>query len=715
MESNPFFAVWPVPTTGPSEVSFVNSASDRARSGASILLLRADNIGIFMTDTGTSSTAPDRQAAAPALIHLVFKTHLDIGFTDHAEAVRKQYHDRFIPQALTTAEHFWREDPENPAFIWTTGAWLIHDYLAEAGPAEVARLEQAIERGLIRWHALPFTTHSELMSPALFRAGLSFGKELDVRFGMHTRAAKMTDVPGHTIGIVPILAKAGVRFLHLGVNTACPVPDLPDLFCWRAPDGSELVVMYQNSYGETQLPDGMVDALSFAHTEDNIGPQSVPQTAEVYRALAKAHPGACIRAATLEEYGALLWERRASLPVVETEIGDSWIHGCASDPEKLARFRQLQRLHDRFEEEGLTPSRLAFGRSLCLVAEHTWGVDIKSYLRDETAWDRSAFDAICASDYRFTFAEASWEEQRRYIDAALSELEPDDLGRAQAVLADLTAPPRITISADGVREIGGWRIEADLVTGGIARLTAPDGRSLKGRDDAPLFAATHQSFDAADIDRHMDSYLIDRPDWAILDHGKPGLSQAETALSARFETEFSGLTQHSEIVEITARMPQGAHDELGAPAGYRWRITPGQSADSLSIMLILEDKPANRMPEAGHVTIAPQGARDWQLEKTGLWIDPATCARRAGGALHGLFAARCSLPDGQLGIRPLDAGLCAPAGHDLMTFQSDPPAWDRGIAFLTYTNKWGTNFPMWWSGDAVFRFELSWPEMSGDS
>ena len=38
-------------------------------------------------------------------IHLVFKTHLDIGFTDHAEKVRRQYHERFIPQAIETGTH----------------------------------------------------------------------------------------------------------------------------------------------------------------------------------------------------------------------------------------------------------------------------------------------------------------------------------------------------------------------------------------------------------------------------------------------------------------------------------------------------------------------------------------------------------------------------------------------------------------------------------
>ena len=286
------------------------------------------------------------------LIHLVFKTHLDIGFTDHAEKVRRQYHERFIPQAIDTGEHFYREDPRHPKFIWTTGAWLIWDHLEHAGKAAAARLEQAIERGLIRWHALPFTTHSELMSPDLFRAGLSYGQELDRRFGRTTIAAKMTDVPGHTIGIVPLLAEAGVRFLHLGVNTASPVPDVPDVFRWRAPGGEEVVVMYQNSYGATHFPEGFDDGLSFAHTIDNVGPQSVSQTADAYRHLQAEYPDARIEAATLDDYGALLWAERERFPVVDVEIGDSWIHGIGTDPTKTARFLALQRLYDRFAARG---------------------------------------------------------------------------------------------------------------------------------------------------------------------------------------------------------------------------------------------------------------------------------------------------------------------------------------------------------------------------
>lgn len=643
---------------------------------------------------------------SPKTVHLVFKTHLDIGFTDHAEAVRRRYHERFIPDALSTAEHFHREDAGAPAFVWTTGAWLIHDHLETQRPAQVARLENAIEKGLIRWHALPFTTHSELMSPALFRAGLSYSQTLDHRFGLTTRAAKMTDVPGHTIALVPLLAAAGVRFLHLGVNTACPVPDVPPVFRWRAPDGSEIIVMYQNSYGETCLPHGMEDAIAFAHTEDNIGPQSVAQTVVVWREMTRRFPDADIRAATLEDYGALLWAHRDALPAVDLEIGDSWLHGAASDPAKLARFRALQRLYDDFETEGLTDARLTFGQRLCLVAEHTWGVDIKTYLRDEMAWDRATFDDARARDYRFSFCEASWAEQRGYLDDAVAALPPEDRARAEAAEPPPAIPALQTAPGDPASlDVGGWRVETDPGTGDVTALIAPGGKRIDGRDGGPLLSYRHMSFDASDMRRHLDTYLIDRPDWAVLDHDKPGLDQALTARSARLAPSFTGLCGEGDEIEIAAEMPDEARRALGAPARLRWRV--GAAGQRLRITLVLEDKPANRMPEAGFITLSPQGASGWQLLKSGLWIDPSHVARRGGGALQSIFAARTAIGNQRLSLVPLDAGLAAPEGMDLMTFALKPPRWRNGLSMLLYTNKWGTNFPMWWEGDLVSRLDLA--------
>lgn len=607
-------------------------------------------------------------------IHLVFKTHLDIGFTDHAAKVRALYHERFIPQAIETGEHFHAEDPAHPKFIWTTGAWLIWDHLNSQPAERVKRLERAIERGLITWHALPYTTHSELMSPAVFRAGLSYAQELDRRFGRRTTAAKMTDVPGHTLGIVPLLAEAGIHFLHLGVNAASPVPDVPDAFRWRAPDGSEIVVQYQKSYGETAFLPGFTTGLGFAHTNDNLGPQTVPQTIDVLRELTGEYPDAEIKASTLDAYGETLWARRDELPIVELELGDSWIYGIASDPPKVKRYLACQRHYDRLVGQGRA---LPFGRALGMVAEHTWGVDIKQYLRDQTGFDRPAFEALRATDYRFQFTEASWAEQNAYLDTALATLDPAD---------------RPADESEPVTDLAGWQVETAPATGDIAAITSPGGRTIHG-EAGSLMGFRYESYDAADIDRWLDTYLTTRPYWAPLDHAKPGLEHARTARSQVFAPNADGT------------LDPVAHAELGAPARISWSFR-GLDANRIEIAVTVYDKPANRMPEASFVTFTPSGAHDWQFLKTGLWLRADKVAPRGGGQLQAVAAIRT---DG-LSLSPLDTPLVAPARTDFMAFDRLPPDYSAGLRLNLHNNKWGTNFAMWWGAEtftARFILELT--------
>ena len=185
-------------------------------------------------------------------VHLVFKTHLDVGYTDYTHNVVTKYFNTYIPQALDVAEQLrTRGGPER--LTWTTGAWLIYEYLAQAGLNERARLEAAITRGDIAWHGIPFTWWSEFLDPSLFACGLSLSQELDRRYGKHTIAAKMTDVPGHTRSIVPLLAQAGIQFLHIGVNPASTPPEVPPVFIWRdPPSGTEILVMYHKRWGAFQ-------------------------------------------------------------------------------------------------------------------------------------------------------------------------------------------------------------------------------------------------------------------------------------------------------------------------------------------------------------------------------------------------------------------------------------------------------------------------------
>ena len=326
-------------------------------------------------------SVPQRQPETFKKVHLIFKTHLDIGFTDLGSNVINTYFEHFIPSAISLSEQM-RKDTDKDRFVWTTGSWLIYKFLEQASADNQRRMERAIENGDISWHGLPFTTHSELMDDSLFLLGTRFSAQLDKRFDRKTIAAKMTDVPGHTRGIIKPMTKAGLRFLHIGVNPASSPPDVPGLFTWKDSDDRELIVMYQKTYGSVMTLPGGRAAVSISFTGDNLGPQSPEQIADIYKGLRKRFPEAKVFASTLNAVAEDIIAQKKHLPVVAQELGDTWIHGAASDPMRMAHFRELSRLRKewitagKINEHGSTD--IAFGGKLMMVAEHTWGVDIKS-------------------------------------------------------------------------------------------------------------------------------------------------------------------------------------------------------------------------------------------------------------------------------------------------------------------------------------------------
>ncbi len=642
-------------------------------------------------------------------IHLIFKTHLDIGFTDYAARVSQQYHDHFLPMAIQTAEHLWRENPEEPKFIWTTGAWLIHEHLEQATPRGRRKLEAAIEKGIIAWHALPYTTHTELLSAELFEAGLGFSRELDRRFGHHTTGAKMTDVPGHTLGIVPLLARAGIRFLHIGVNAASTPPDVPPVFRWRAAEGEEIVVVYQSEYGATYFPDGMDEGLGFAHTMDNMGPQSIAQVIEIHRLMVLDNPGARIAASTLTDYGDLLWKQRERFPVVTGEIADSWIHGVGTAPAKVSRYMALRRLYSNWAREGLTPQRERMGRRLCMVAEHTWGVDIKTFLRDETAWDRKDFEEARLSDPRFSLTEHSWREQEAWIDDAISVLDPHDRAEAETVAAPMNLQPSDSVvSKQELLDVGGGELDFDQETGGLRGVRFPNGLDLAA-DKGLLATLTYESYDAKDFSDFADSYLTRRVYWSEQDYGKPGLEHARTAKSGVFRPQWQGVAVDGGGEAIGKLRYSGpAADQLGAPSGteIRYRFV---ECDTLEITVCFFDKPANRMPEAFFLTFAPAVEPDsWRFQKLGYEVNPQAVINNGNKQLHAVESVCCTTLNGQrLRITPLDCPLVGPAEAPFLPFYRGNITMERGIRFCLHNNKWGTNFPMWCEGDFVFRFQVA--------
>jgi hypothetical protein len=650
------------------------------------------------------------------VVHVVAKTHLDLGFTALAAEVEREYLDDFFPRALAVAAALRsRSGPER--LTWTTGAWILHRALHQRDGERVAALEEAVRAGDLAWHALPLTFHTELMDAALFRSALGFSRELDDRFGRTTSAAKMTDVPGHTRAMAPLLAEAGVSFLHLGVNPAWPVPEVPPVFRWRSPDGAEVTVAYQaGGYGGEVVVGGCEHALAFLHAGDNLGPPSVDDVVSAHAALAEQYPGAEVRASTLDAFARALAASGAvdALPVVTAEIGDPWLFGAASDPQKVAGFRRLLRVR-----AGDDP----VDRTLVLVPEHTWGLDQKVALPGDVAWSAPELERLRGTEAGRRF-EASWREQRAYVDAAGSQL-----GLAHESIWGATGAggrPSWVDTGDGDGdghlvvvpgdevELAGWRLAIDPDTGAVVQLRHDRTGRVLAAPGHPLGLVTHQSFDEADYERFY-AQLTPAPDdewWARWDNTKPGVD-ACGARSGRWSP------RPVRVVRLPAEAPGGPavvvascfSDDvvaLGAPTIVWQRWTA--SVHGVELDVAWADKPATRLPEATWCSFTPVVAEPerWELDKLGQRVSPLDVVRRGGRSLHAVGEGmHYDGPDGPLTIATLDAPLVAPGAPNLL--DADPPVPDLsgGFHVLLHDNCWGTNFPMWNEGAAAFRFRLA--------
>lgn len=655
-------------------------------------------------------------------LHVVFKTHLDLGFTDLAAEVERKYFEEYFPAAMRLAEEMRQKTADR--FIWTTGSWLIYEYLEQAKPADRKRMEQAIQNGDLAWHAMPFTTHSELMDASLFSFGLSLSQELDLRFGRQTIAAKMTDVPGHTRGIVPLLSGAGVRLLQIGVNLASAVPDVPPVFRWHAADGSEIIVIYQGEYGSVFTMDGLAEGLAFAHSNDNIGPQNFEQVQQTFTLLRAQFPGCQVVASTLDDFTRALLPLASRLPVVTSEIGDTWIQGIGSDPLLVSRFKHLCALRREWltaDPNLYRDARFkAFSRKLLTIPEHTWGMDIKTHLADHEHF-KPADLAAARSLPNFQRVEASWIEKRSRIDQAIQELGDTDKALAARALVDglHPEPPKThgweRVQGDLLIETAGMRARFDPQTGALVHFKW-DADSTAWADPAhPLGNLTYQTFSQQDYDLGWKEYVRESPlvlMWAREDFNKLGIEQAG-AVSARYAPTLRDLYTKPNGCLLFLTFPEELSRTFGAPGliTLEWQFIPEQKIANISLQWL--DKPASRLPEALWLGFNPpwQSAPGMTLRKLGEEIDAGDVVSRGNRQLHAL-GSRAVLRDQarRLEITSPDAPLLFLGELEPLRFRDQLPDLNRGVHINLYNNLWATNFTQWFGDPLRFSIGLHFHE-----
>lgn len=631
-------------------------------------------------------------------VYVVFKTHLDVGFTDLSSVVEQRYIHEFIPKALDVAEKL-RADGSGERYVWTTGSWLVWKYLQSATDREKARLETAIRQGDIVWNGVPYTVETESMNKDVLETNLLLARKLDREFGKKTIAAKMTDVPGHTRSLIAPLNRAGIRFLHIGVNPACPIPAVPAFCRWRDPQGNEVILVYQQDYGsEDVMPDGHT-VISVNFTGDNHGPHTYETVKQIYAGLRQRYPKARLVAASFNEIAEELTAQREALPVVTSEIGDTWIYGYGSAPIRMAKFRALSALYSEWLKEKKldreSDESLNFAAELGLIAEHTQGVDVKTHLRNWDKYDMTPFLAARSSE-AFRLAEASWKEIDQYIDKAIACLPAKLQQEALTRMSEIARPMAPAFSEKAVAvKAEPWK--AALLKDGKLRV---EGLS-------------YQMFDSQDYNHFFDRYMRARYGWAYDDLGKTGLDKSKAvsvSLSAQIvktETrkEKKGLRTVSELVFPR----QEGVDERVFPEKMVVSTLAYKNGKKAEIELTIFNKPAVRLPEAYWLSFNTDDIVSLVAEKTGAPVDLLNVVEKGNRQQHGIDRyVDLITSSGTVRVWSETAFLVNVGEARGLNYSTQYPDKKGGIHFNLSNNLWGTNFTMWNEGSLTYRFLAEW-------
>jgi len=665
------------------------------------------------------SSNPDAQVNK---VLLVTKCHFDAGFALTQRDLLREYFEIHYPAAIQVTKAL--RDSGQDRYVWTTGSWLLYEYLEQATAPQRRTMEDAVSAGDIAWHALPFTWQTEMLDRSMIEGSLGFSAELDRRFGRQTTGAKMTDVPGHSIGIVAPLEAHGIRVLDIGVNSASTPPDVPDLFLWNDSHGHSVAVLYhRHDYGSTLEIPGTGIAVDIEVRADNSGPHTIAEIQAMYAKLRTRYPGAEIVAATMNDVAAAVDQARNRLPVVTGEVGDTWIYGCGSDPIKVARYREVARLR----QEWLQKRRFATGdstdrellRRLLLAVEHTWGTDTKTYLDTEHYRPRDLAAVLRTPGYQVM--EVSWREKLDNIDAAVASLPADLRVEADARLSELNATRPIT---DGMRVLDPskpfntrhFMLTVDPRTGAIVRLRNRRSGREWASVEHPLALFTYQTLSATDYSEFFAHYITVQADWVARDYGKPNIDKFN-AISREWHPRLVHCWEANTASEDRIVLELAIDDEaLFETGNVTWPkeifVEARMPADQpyIDLRLTSLDKGINRMPEAMWLTFSPCNAHDrgWNIQKVGLPLSPFDVVRGGGRAMHAISDA-VNYKDASghaFSVHSFDAPVLALGERTPLNFSVQQPALSTGIHFNLFNNAWGTNYPQWRGGNWAYRFRI---------
>ncbi|TFH33784.1 MAG: hypothetical protein E4G95_09230, partial [Bacteroidia bacterium] len=199
----------------------------------------------------------------PRVIHLLHHSHVDIGYTHVQDEVEKIQWGH-LENAIRLAEET-RNNPPGARFKWNAEVmWPVQSYLDNHPGEKGEALRNAIKRGDIEMGATFAHMLSELCNTEELVQVVADARRIAAETGVALEAAMITDVPGWSWGMVPVLAGSGVKYLSLGTNHGHRIGTIMEEwgdrpFWWVSPSGEEKVLCWIHLNGYSMFHTGVSD------------------------------------------------------------------------------------------------------------------------------------------------------------------------------------------------------------------------------------------------------------------------------------------------------------------------------------------------------------------------------------------------------------------------------------------------------------------------
>jgi hypothetical protein len=430
-----------------------------------------------------------------------------------------------------------------------------------------------------------------------------------------------------------------------------------------------------------------------------------------YEILRYEFPDAVIQATKFEDFTKLLLPLRNTFPVVEAEVGDTWIQGPQSDPVKMIKYRAINRLRSqclKHKQCSVDDNRFDdFSRFLVKLPEHTYGL---GSCFDNIHWSNDEFLPLQYTQESFINATTDLLGHRAFNDIALAALKDHPLAKQitdeweelKPYLPDLKQY-KLQVLNDPIRCENGMELKVGK-HGGLVKLVDEDGINW-ANEEAPIAKIIYRTYSSSDYDRMFNTYR----------NAKAGAFYKFDYAKANPESKYWDVEVDCVYVPVSGdACSQGVfvrivHSNMttwwkyGAPIEYFLRYTTKNGG--LEIDYQFFNKPSTKMVEALFLSFqtSEKSNHRWYLHKLGHFIDPSNIVNNGSQYVHGVDVGVGYLDEKQKGLliespdvatvsvltenRPADV-LPLP----LTPMKSKP----NGIAFNIYNNVWDTNFVFWY-------------------